>query len=121
MRQRRRPRGRSTISSIGLDGVSSSTSCGRPRQRLAPLAEIGAVDELGLDAVARQQGGDDPVAGAEQRARRDHPVAGLQMRQQRGMHGGHAGGGGAAGLGALEQARRCSSMATVGLPKREYW
>ena len=45
------------------------------------------------------------MAGAEQRARGDDPVAGFQVRQQRGIDRGHAGGGGAAGLGALDQAK----------------
>ena len=44
------------------------------------------------------------MAGAEQRARSHHAIAGLQMREQRGVHRGHAGRGGAAGLGALDQA-----------------
>ena len=61
---------RSTMSSIGLDGVSSSTSwvgcasASRHWPRSPPSTN--SAD----DAVARQQGGNDPVAGAEQRARR---------------------------------------------------
>ena len=76
----------------------------RSRQRRAPLRKIGAVDELGGDAELRQQGRDDPVAGAEQRARCHHAVARLQMREQRRIHRGHAGRRGAAGFGALDQA-----------------
>ena len=44
------------------------------------------------------------MARAEQRARRHHAVAGLQMREQRRIHRRHAGRRGAAGFGALDQA-----------------
>ena len=78
---------------------------GRPGQCRLPLAKVRAIDEYGLDAELRQQGRDDPVAGSEQGPRCHHPVAGLQVRQQRGIDGGHAGGRGAAVLGAFNQAK----------------
>ena len=43
---------------------------GRTRQRLPPLSKVGTIDEFRLDPEFRQQRGDDPVAGPEQRARR---------------------------------------------------
>jgi hypothetical protein len=43
------------------------------------------------------------VAGTEQGARRNQPVAGLEVAEQRGMHGGHAGGHQAAALGLLQR------------------
>ena len=52
---------------------------------------------------ARQEGRDDPVAGAEKRAAGDHPVASAQMAEHAGVHRRHARGGGAAILGALQQ------------------
>ena len=70
---------------------------------LGPGVEIGAIDKHRLHTVTRQQGGDDPVAGAEQGAGGDEAIAGFQMAEQGGMHGSHAGGGGATGLGAFEQ------------------
>jgi hypothetical protein len=75
---------------------------GRLAERLLPLLEVAAVDELAGDAVFRQQLVDDVVARAEQLARRHDAVAGLEQRQQREEHCRHAGRGGAAGLGALE-------------------
>ena len=68
-----------------------------------PCRRVGAVHELRFDAVAGQQGRDDPVAGPEERARGDDPVARLEMAEQRGVHRGHAARGGAAGLRALER------------------
>ena len=55
------------------------------------------------DAVLGQQVVHDVVARAEELARRDDAVAGLEQRQQREEHRRHAGRGGAAGLGALER------------------
>ena len=75
----------------------------RLRQRLLPLREVAAVDELALDAVLGQQLVHDVVARAEQLARRDDAVAGLEQRQQGEEHRRHAGRGGAAGLGAFER------------------
>ena len=69
----------------------------------APLRHVGAVDEFGGDAVAGQQGGDDPVAGTEEGAGGDDAVAGLEVAEQSGVDGGHASGGGATGLGALDE------------------
>jgi hypothetical protein len=43
------------------------------------------------------------VAGAEQRARRDDAVAGLQVRQHGSVHRGHAGCRDATGFGAFQQ------------------
>jgi hypothetical protein len=76
---------------------------GRARQRRAPLVEIGTVDELGRDAIARQQVGHDVVARAEQGAGGDDAVAGLERREKGGEDGGHAAGGAAAELGPLDE------------------
>ena len=65
----------STSSCIGLLGVSKNTAGGRHRQRLAPLVEVGAVDEDGLDPPARQDLVEDHEARPEQRPRRHDPVA----------------------------------------------
>ena len=72
--------------------------------RLLPGLEIAAVDQRGLDAVARQQVLDDVAAAAEQRAGRDDMVAGLQMAKQRGRDRGHAARGAARGVGAFQRA-----------------
>ena len=74
----------------------------RPERR-APLVEVGAVDEADLDAEARQQRLADVEAGAEERAGRDHVVAGLELGEERAVHRRHAGGGGEGVLGALER------------------
>ena len=71
--------------------------------RVAPLVEIGAVDQRRGNAEARQIILDDVAAGAEQRLRRDHMVAGLELADQRQRHRRHAGRGRARGLGALER------------------
>ena len=71
----------------------------------APLVQVGAVDEHGLDAPARQDLVEDHEAGAEQAAGGHHAVALRQQRAQGGEHGGHAGRRGEARLGALEQAQ----------------
>ncbi len=76
---------------------------GRLAQRLAPLAEVAAVDELGLDAPLRQDLLDDVVAGAEQGVGCDHAVAGFHQAGDRREHRRHAAGGGARGLGAFQQ------------------
>src|SRR5690606_32567908 len=75
----------------------------RFRQRALPGGEVGAVDQLALDAVARQQLGDDEVAGAEERTAGDQAVARLQRREERGEDRAHAAGGGVALLGPLQQ------------------
>ena len=77
----------------------------RRGQGLLPLAEIGAVDEDGLYAVARQQGGDDPVAGTEEGACGHDPVTRLEMGEHRRCNGRHAGSGGAARLRTLQQSQ----------------
>src|SRR6185437_12673839 len=79
----------SMSSSVGLDGLSQNA----------------AVDQLGDDAVTRQDLRDDVVAGIEQRARRDHAVAGFDLAGERGEHRGHAARRGAAGFRALEEAQ----------------
>ncbi len=74
-------------------------------QRLAPLIEIGAVDQLALHAIARQDFLNDVEAGAEQRARGDDAVAGLEEAGHRGKDRGHAGRRAAHSFGAFEQAQ----------------
>ena len=76
---------------------------GRPLQGRGPGIEIGAVDQHGLDPEARQELGQDVVAGAEQQARRDHPVARLELAHERGVDRGHAGRGRGRLLGTFEQ------------------
>ena len=70
---------------------------------LAPGIEILAVDKLGADAEARQDRGDDLVAGAEQRLRGDQLVAGLELAGERAEHRRHAGSNGIAGLRTLQK------------------
>jgi hypothetical protein len=70
--------------------------------RLAPLVEIEAIDQRGGNAVARQQVFHYIAARSEQRLRGNHVIAGLERRQNRRRHRGHAGCGGARGFGALE-------------------
>jgi hypothetical protein len=48
---------------------------------------------------------DDVVAGIEENARGDDPVAGLNESAERGKDGGHAARRGAAGFGAFEEAQ----------------
>ena len=93
----------STRSRVGLPGVSKNTSVVGRASASAQAVEVAAVDQDHLDAEARQQLAHDVVAGAEQQARRDDPVAGLEQRHQRGMDRGHAGGGRGGILGTLEQ------------------
>ena len=71
--------------------------------RVAPLVEIGAVDQRRGDAVARQIILDDIAARAEQRLRRHHVVAGFELADERQRHGGHAGRGRARSFGAFER------------------
>ena len=75
----------------------------RPRERSGPGVEVGAVDQDHLDPEARQDLGQDVVAGAEQQARCDHAITGAQLAHQGGVHRGHAGRRGGRFLGALEQ------------------
>ena len=85
--------------------------------RLLPLVEVEAVDQRGLDAVARQQVFHHVAAGAEHRLRGHHVIAGLQRRQDRGGHRGHAGGGGARGFGAFELDHAALEHRDVGIGK----
>ena len=94
----------STSSSVGLAGVSKKNALGVGPHGALPGVDVAAVDQRGGDAEARAQRLDDVAAGAEQRARGDDVIAGLEEAQQRGGDGRHAGGGGARGLGALQQA-----------------
>ena len=71
--------------------------------RLAPLVEIGAVDQRRGNAVARQIILHDVAARAEQRLRRDHVVAGLDLAGERQRHRRHAGRGRARRFGAFER------------------
>ena len=77
----------------------------RRRKRAAPLVEIRPVDEFGRHAPARQDVVEDGVAGTEQRAAGNHPVAAVELAGQRGEDTGHAGAGGKAGLGALKRGK----------------
>ena len=71
--------------------------------RLAPLLEVGAVDQRRGDAVARQVLLDHVAAGAEQRLGGDDVVAGPDLAHQRGGDRRHAGRGRARGLRAFER------------------
>ncbi len=71
--------------------------------RCAPLVRIGAVDEGNLDSVSRQQGFADVQTRAEQCARCNHMVAGLDAGHQRAIHRRHAAGGGKGVLGAFQR------------------
>ena len=68
----------------------------------APLVEIGAVDEGHLDPEAGQQVFEDVKAGTKERARGDDVIARAQAGHERGIDGGHAGGGGEGILGPFE-------------------
>ena len=72
-------------------------------QRLLPGIQIGAVDELAFDAEARKKLGDHVVARAEQRARRNDPIAGVQLAREACEHRRHAARSGAAELRPFEQ------------------
>ena len=71
--------------------------------RVAPLVEVGAVDQRRGNAEARQIILDDVAARAEQRLRGDHVIAGLELTDQRQRHRRHAGRGRARGFGAFER------------------
>ena len=94
----------STSSSTGLVGVSKKKARVLGLHRRFPGGEVAPVDQRRLDAVARQQILDDVAAAAEQRARRDHMIAGLEMAKQRRGDGGHAARRAARGVGAFERA-----------------
>jgi hypothetical protein len=70
---------------------------------LAPLVEVGAVDQGRSDAVAREVLFDDVKAGAEHRLRRHDMIAGPDLTHQRGCDRRHPGCGRARGLRALER------------------
>ena len=72
--------------------------------RVAPLREIGAVDQGRGDAVARQMVLDHIAAGAEQRLGGHDMVAGAKLAHERGGHRRHAGCGRTRGLSAFERA-----------------
>jgi len=69
------------------------------------LVEVRPVDEDRLDAPAREDLVEDDEARAEQRAGADDPVALAEQCSERDEHRRHAGGGGEAALGALEQSQ----------------
>ena len=71
--------------------------------RLAPLLQIGAVDQRAGNAVARQEILDHVAARSEQCLRRDDMIAGLELAEQRDRHRRHAGRGRARGLRAFER------------------
>ena len=93
----------SMTSSVGFEIDSRKASPGVRAEGGAPLVEVGAVDERDLDAEARQQRLDDVEARAEQRARRDHVVAGPELAEHRAVHRRHAGRGGEGVLGAFQR------------------
>ncbi len=72
--------------------------------RLLPRIDVAAVDQRRGDAEPRQQRADHVVAGAEERARGENVVAGLQVAKQRGADGGHAARDRKPRLRAFEQA-----------------
>ena len=107
----------SMISSVGFDIDSRNTSFAPGPERRPPLFEVGAVDEAHLDAEARQQRLADEEAGAEERPRRHHAVAGLEQGEERAVHRLYAGTAVAKASSAPSSiAMRSSNMRTVGLP-----
>ena len=74
-------------------------------ERGLPGRQVAAVDLHGLDAVARQQVGNDVMTRAEQGATRHHPLSGAQLAQQCREHRRHAARRGAAGLSPFDQAQ----------------
>ena len=76
---------------------------GGTAQGFAPGVEVVAVDELVGDAVAAEELAHDPEAGTEQGAGGHDMVAGAQVGEHGRVDGGHAGGGGAASLRALDR------------------
>ncbi len=69
-----------------------------------PVGEVAAVDQRAFDPVFRRQRLDHPAAGAEEGARGDDMVACLQLAEDGGGDGGHAGGRGTRVLGAFQHA-----------------
>ena len=78
---------------------------GRRRQRLPPLVEVGAVDEVGAHAPPGQDLLEDHEARPEQPARGDDAVTLAEQRGHRDEHRGHARRRGEARLAPLEQAQ----------------
>ena len=71
--------------------------------RVAPLVEIGAVDQGRGNSKPRQIIFDDVAARAEQRLCADHVIAAPELAGERERHRRHAGRGRARGLGAFER------------------
>ena len=93
----------SMTSSVGLVGLSRKKALVFLRAAFFHCSEVVAVDQRRGDAVARQQVLDDVAARAEQRLGRDHMVAGLEPGEEDRGDRGHAAGGRARGLGALQE------------------
>ena len=93
----------STRLSSGLVGALEEGDLGVRAHRGGPLVEILAVDQRARHAETRQQLLDDVATRAEQRLRRHDLVAGLDLAEQGGGDGRHAGRGRPRGLGAFEQ------------------
>ena len=74
------------------------------RIAFSQLSRIAAVDQRAFDAVFRRQRLDHPAAGAEQGAGCDDMVAGLELAEDRGGDGRHAGCRGARIFGAFQHA-----------------
>jgi hypothetical protein len=72
--------------------------------RLFPVLQMATIDQRAFDAVARRQRLDHPAAGAEQGARGDDMIAGLQLAKKCRGDRRHAGCGGAGLLGTFERA-----------------
>ena len=71
--------------------------------RIFPLADVGAVDQRRLDAVFREDFGQDVMAGAKQGASRDHVISALELADQGGPDRRHAACRGETGLRILQQ------------------
>jgi hypothetical protein len=83
----------STISSIGLEGVSSNTNAVGRDKAVRQAARSPASTKVRHD----------PMARAEQRPAGHNMVPAAQVAHQRGMHRGHARGGGTASLSTFHQ------------------
>ena len=84
-------------------GAFEEDAAGLRPERALPRVEIGAVHEIGLDAVAGQQLVDHHVAGAEHDSRSHDVVARAKLAHQGREDRRHAGGGRLAGIRALDQ------------------
>ena len=83
-------------------GAFEEDAAGLGPERALPRVEIGAVHEVGLDAVTRQQLVHHHVAGAEHDAGGDHVVARAKLAHQGREDRRHACGGRLTGIGALD-------------------